>query len=256
MDVRDLYLSHIQLVVLSHENGKLNHIRLGAPHNYFAVIRKGYAIFYVDGRRVEANPGDLVYIPRGLAYDSEWHGDTFCEFYSLPFTFRYLSENGAFSLQKVSDDSVDFSGIMDRMLKNAKDGPALFLSDFFQLYSYANSHFESNPRRIEDNRIAKALRHMETNIASDFDVPFLARLCGMSESGFYGQFKAITGHTPIEYKNILRCRAAAELLCNTDNTVEDIADRLGCSSPAYLRRMLLKVMGKTPKQIRAEKQLI
>ena len=151
---------------------------------------------------------------------------------------------------------MDFSGIMAHMMACMESDTALALSDFFQLYSYASAHFEIDPHRTEDNRVAKALRHMETHLSSDFDVPTLARLCGMSESGFYSQFKSATGHTPIEYKNILRCRAAAELLCNTDSTVEDIAERLGCSTPAYLRRMLLKVIGKTPKQIRAEKQLI
>ena len=256
MDVRDLYLSHIQLVILSHENGKINHIRLGASHNYFAVIRKGHAVFRADGRQVELYAGELLYIPRGCVYDSEWHGDPACEFYSLPFSFRYFPENGAFSLQKVCDDSMDFTGIMAHMLENFEKDPSLSLSDFFRLYSYASSHFEIDPHRIDDNRVVKALRHMEAHVSSDFDVPDLARMCGMSESGFYSQFKAATGHTPIEYKNILRCRAATELLCNTDHTVEDIAERLGCSSPAYLRRVLLKVVGKTPKQIRAEKQLI
>lgn len=256
MDVRNLYLSHIHLVVLSNKNGKINHIRLGAPHNFLAAIIQGHAVFNVDGHRVELYPGELLYIPRGCAYVSEWYGDPACTFYSLPFSFRYFSENGAFSLQKVCDGTVDFAGIMARMLEHVESDPALALSDFFGLYSYVSAHFEADPHRAEDSRVAKALRHMEAHPESDFDVPALARLCGMSESGFYSQFKAATGHTPVEYKNILRCRAAVELLCNTDSTVEDIADRLGCSTPSYLRRMLFKVVGKTPKQIRKEKQLI
>lgn len=256
MDTRDLYLSHIDLVIFSHPNEKINHIRLGASYNYFAVIQNGYAVFYTDDRRVELYPGELLYIPRGCIYDSEWHGEPTCDFYSLPFSFRYLSENGAFSLQKIRDDAMEFPKIMAHILKNLQSDPALSLSAFFQLYSYASAHFELAPHRIQDTHIAKALRYMETHLSSEFDVPTLARLCGMSESGFYSRFKSVTGYTPIEYKNILRCRAATELLCNTDRTVEDIAEHLGCSSPSYLRRVLLRVVGKPPKQIRAEKQIM
>lgn len=256
MEFRELYLSHLNLVILSHKNGKINPVHVGANTNYLAMILEGHAIFNIDNRRIEVYPGELLYIPRGRPYVSEWYGEPACTFYSLPFTFRYFSQNGAFSLQKVRDDAADFEKILTHMHGNVKNAPALALSDFYELYAYVCKHFVPDPHRAEESSVAKALRFMEGNLASDFDVPTLARMCGMSESGFYVQFKTATGHTPIEYKNILRCRAATELLCNTDSTVEDVAERLGCSTPAYLRRILLKVVGKTPKQIRMEKQLI
>ncbi len=256
MELQELYLSRWNLMICQNPNGKVNHIQHGATTNFFAVLKEGHAVFTTENRQVELHPGELLYIPRGLAYVSEWYGNPSCVFFSLPFTFRYFSQNGAFSLQSVRDETMDFSASMTRMHEALQNDPPRALAEFFSLYSFVTRHFEPDPHRAEESRVIKALRYMETHLADDFDVPRLARMCGMSESGFYHHFKPATGYTPIEYKNSLRCRAATELLCNTDRTVEDIAEHLGCSCPAYLRRILFHTLGKTPKQIRAEKQLI
>ena len=228
----ELLLSHFDIQVINPEDGRVNHINLGASFNYFAVIKSGHAILTSRDKRVELFPGELLYIPRGLVYTSEWYGEGGCVFYSMPFTFRYLSENSAYALQKISPENENFRKLFD-------------------------SIYDSRSQLSFDNsRVSEAVRYMEGHVSEDFDVPQLARMCGMSESGFYVEFKKLTGHTPIEYKNILRCRRASELLCNTKDTVEIIAERVGCSDASYLRRLLYKELKKTPKEIRAEKQLI
>ena len=256
MQPRELLLSHFDIGQIVNENGRVNHINLGAGANYFAVVKSGYAVFTSADKRVELYPGELLYIPCGLVYVSEWYGDGGCNFYSLPFTFRYLSENGDFSLQKLSADDVDYTAVFDDMYENAKKAPARVLAVFYALYSEAAPKMEKKTRAFDDSRASKAVKYMESRVTDDFDVPALARMCGMSESGFYVEFKRLTGYTPIEYKNILRCRRATELLCNTRDTVEVIAEKVGCSDPSYLRRLLYKELKKTPKQIRAERELI
>ena len=256
MGLRELQLSSSSISVLSNQNGKINRITVGNPTNYLAVILEGHAVFRSAFDCVEVFPNELLYIPAGCPYTSEWYGEPNCTFFSLPFSFRYFLENGTFSLQKIDDPEMNFAAVMERMYQNAEAAPAAYLADFFSLYAYVQAHFSPSPKRAEELRFSAAIHHMETHPSSDFDVPDLARICNMSESSFYTGFKNATGHTPIDYKNILRCRRATELLCNTDLTVEDIAERLGCSGASYLRRVLLKVTGKTPKQIRAEKQLI
>ena len=47
---------------------------------------------------------------------------------------------------------------------------------------------------------------------------------------------------------------AAELLRSTDYTVEYISEKLNFSSPMYLRKVLFANFGKTPREIRKEKQ--
>ena len=249
----ELLLSHFDMQIINPEDGRVNHIKLGASTNYFAVIKSGHAVLTSRDKRVELFPGELLYIPRGLAYTSEWYGDGGCVFYSLPFVFRYLSENSAYELQKISPENESFRELFDRMYESISQDGAQALSLFYRLYGAVAGRLEKRELSFDNSCVSVAVRYMEAHVTDDFDVPQLARMCGMSESGFYAEFKKLIGRTPIEYKNILRCRRATELLCNTEETVENIAERVGCTDASYLRRLLLKELKKTPKQIRAEK---
>ncbi len=97
------------------------------------------------------------------------------------------------------------------------------------------------------------MKHIENHCGDDFDIPYLASLCRMSESGFYALFRKQMGMTPIDYKNRQCCIKAAELLRSTDYTVEYISEKLNFSSPMYLRKVLFSHFGKTPREIRKEK---
>ena len=249
----ELLLSNFDIRIINPVDGLVNHIKLGANTNYFAVIKSGHAVLTSRNKRVELYPGELLYIPRGLPYTSEWYGDGGCVFYSMPFVFRYLSENSAYELQKISPEKENFRELFDTIYESKDTEPAKSLSLFYQLYGDVASRLEKRELSFDNSCVSVAVRYMEAHVAEDFDVPDLARMCGMSESGFYAEFKRLIGRTPIEYKNILRCRQATELLCNTSETVETIAERVGCTDASYLRRLLLKELKKTPKQIRAER---
>ncbi len=258
MDFKNFGLSELKLNRFENKNGLVNHIKLGSPVNFFAMIEAGTARFSSTEGTVELLPHELLYIPKGLIYTSEWFGAPACRFYSFGFSFRHFSENARFALQKLSADTLAACGIgkEDFAQAHQSEGTWKLLALFYHLYTSAAPLF--TPRRTLNGtgELYPALRQMEEAPAGDFDVPALARLCGMSESKFYDAFKKSTGHTPMAYKNILRARQALELLTNTDLTVEEIAAQLACSSPSYLRRILADTVGKTPKEIRREKQTL
>ena len=254
MRAGELLLSSFDIKKILCPDGRVNHVNLGAGTNFFAVIIRGHASFTSAEGRVECREGELLYIPRGLPYVSEWHGECGSLFYSLPFNFAYIPENGDYSLQSIRLDGA--RELLDSLYLCIDTDPAKALSLFYRLYSDAAPRLKRRESSFEGSRVAEAVRYMESHAEKCCDVPALARMCGMSESGFYAEFKRLTGHTPVEYKNILRCRLAAELLRNTGDTVESIAERLGCSDPSYLRRILYKELKKTPKQIRAEREML
>ena len=75
MQARELFLSSFDIKEIVHENGRVNHIYLGAGTNFFAVIKQGHAVLTSAEGRVEVQSGELLYIPRGLPYVSEWYGE-------------------------------------------------------------------------------------------------------------------------------------------------------------------------------------
>ncbi|MBQ2707696.1 MAG: hypothetical protein IJF67_05470, partial [Clostridia bacterium] len=77
-------------------------ISYGAPKNYLAMILKGSARLQCGDRTLPLSVGELLFIPQGCIYESEWFADgEDCILYSVGFIFRAQRENARFPLQKV-----------------------------------------------------------------------------------------------------------------------------------------------------------
>ncbi|MBQ8510766.1 MAG: helix-turn-helix transcriptional regulator [Clostridia bacterium] len=250
------YLTHFDVFRYEREDRTINHILLGSPKNYLAVMLSGYARFRTGGSCIEIRPGELLYLPQSCIYTSEWYCEPTCEFYSVGFIFSVFGENARFLPQKLPDSDGRMLEAVNSIWYNSEEHKPLALSAFYELYDVLLTRLAERSQYRTRVSITPALECMEQHTAGGFDIPYLARLCHMSESAFYAAFREQTGFTPVEYKNLLRCRTAVNLLCTTDHTVETIAGMVGCSTAEYLRRLLMKTTGKTPKQIRAEKLTI
>lgn len=245
-------LSYFDILILETPNGRKNDIYLGAAWNYFGSIIRGEGRFVSEDADITVREGETVFIPKGCVYRSEWSGEPSAQFYSLPFVFSKQENNIQFSLQKLVIPNLcqDIACIY-----NAKErGSLSAFSQFYTLYEKAVDVLEKQKEPPSAKSIYPAVKFIENHCNEDFDVPHLASLCKMSESGFYALFKSQMGTTPIGYKNRRRCLKAAELLRSTDYTVEYISEKLNFSSPMYLRKVLFANFGKTPREIRKEKQ--
>lgn len=257
MNFERYLLSNLLIRLFRNNNGKVNRTPIGAADNYFAMIISGRARFTGAFGSLELFPGELLYIPKGYPYTSEWFGDGECVFYSVAFNFSSAMENSRFSLSKIEkpDVSDEISALFPKMNELPPDSLEC-LSLFYMLYSFAKKQFPPRSKAAKYPEIERIISLIESSPDKELSNPDLARKCGMSEAKFYYAFKSVTGVTPVEYKNVVRSRLAVEMLSSTDKTVEEIADELNFSSPAYLRRLLKKKLGKTPKDIRASKQNI
>ena len=83
-------------------------------------------------------------------------------------------------------------------------------------------------------------------------VPFLCDKLGMSRASLYNKLKALTGMGANDYINKLRIDNAINLLLNSSLTVNEIADRVGFSTPRYFSAVFKKNMGCSPTQYKEE----
>jgi AraC-like DNA-binding protein len=89
---------------------------------------------------------------------------------------------------------------------------------------------------VEDPRIYRALNALHAHVARPWTVTQLARLVGMSRSGFAARFSELVGESPLQYLTRQRMARAAELLRTTTFNVESIAEQVGYTSvPAFSR---------------------
>ena len=73
---------------------------------------------------------------------------------------------------------------------------------------------------------------------------------GLSTSALSAKFKAATGHSPLQYFNLMKMRRACELLDTTSHTIAQISLKLGIEDPYYFSRLFSKTMGVSPKAYR------
>jgi transcriptional regulator GlxA family with amidase domain len=105
--------------------------------------------------------------------------------------------------------------------------------------------------RPGDGDLAGLLQWMESNLARPLTVPQLAARACMSPRTFARRFTAATGTTPQRWLTGQRILLAQELLEETDETVDAIAQRAGFSTAMVLRHHFRSWRRTTPSAYRA-----
>ncbi len=99
---------------------------------------------------------------------------------------------------------------------------------------------------LSEPGLAKAVEAIGRSLASPPPVPELAKLAGMSVSGFAHRFKAATGTSPLQYSLRLRLERAGSLLRCTPMAVKEVAASLGFDDPFYFSRLFRARYGLGP----------
>ena len=94
--------------------------------------------------------------------------------------------------------------------------------------------------------IIKVIRHIEHAFSSSLAIPDLARMSGMSVRGFSKAFKRHQGSSTVKFITQVRVREAAQLLANSQETVDTIAEKTGFPNRDYFSRVFKKITGESP----------
>lgn len=98
----------------------------------------------------------------------------------------------------------------------------------------------------QTDRIAHAIARLR----KDFDKPLriepLARELGMSASGFYEHFKAVTAMSPLQFQKQLRLQEARRLLLGEGSDATTVAYRVGYEDASHFSREYKRLFGHPP----------
>ena len=193
---------------------------------------------------------DRIYLPLGLAYRSHWSPDKEkglpVSWESYAFTHWPDAAPLHYPMQHLTPES-ETRVLLDRLAKDQEVSP----TSVGLLYLLLGELLPSMRRGVPDIR-QELLQRASKFIAKkpSFRVGDLAKHLNMSESSLFSFFREVAHTTPIGLKQQLLGERAVRLLCDTDRSVEEIAETLGFCSAAHLRKTLKAVTGKTPSEIR------
>ncbi|MDI1476507.1 AraC family transcriptional regulator [Polyangium sp. y55x31] len=104
---------------------------------------------------------------------------------------------------------------------------------------------------LSDPPVHHALNLMHTRVNEPWTVAKLAALVGLSRSGFAQRFTQAVGDPPLQYLARWRMARAAELLRETDDTIAQIAERVGYESLPSFSKAFKRWQGMSPTHHRA-----
>jgi AraC-like DNA-binding protein len=107
-----------------------------------------------------------------------------------------------------------------------------------------------SPESTVEKRIISLLTELAVSKQTQLSITELAEKCGMSQTTFRQTFMRMTGRNPHQYFEQLRIERAAQLLLQTERTINSIAQAEGYDDPYHFSRVFKRVMGCSPYQFR------
>lgn len=101
-------------------------------------------------------------------------------------------------------------------------------------------------RGLGDDRLAVAIRRIHEHPGRPWTVIQLAREAALSRSSFFERFKQALGMAPMEYLLTWRMALAKNLLRGRDDSIAEIAQRVGYSSVSAFSVAFTRYAGLTP----------
>ena len=98
--------------------------------------------------------------------------------------------------------------------------------------------------------VAQTIRYIEQHYATPLYIPRLAQMIDLCTESLARSFKRYQGETIGQFVVKVRVRRAADLLAQTDATVDEVAEKTGFPNRFYLSRVFKKITGESPAEFR------
>jgi AraC-like DNA-binding protein len=96
----------------------------------------------------------------------------------------------------------------------------------------------------------KVVTYIDSNLSGALLVGALARIAGISSSGFHRAFRLRFGTTPHAYVILKRIELAQNLMLTTDDSLSQIALACGMTDQSHFTRTFRRIIGQSPSQWR------
>jgi len=258
----DPLTKNLYLIAMGYYPKALHHHMSRQQHDNTLLIycTAGKGIVISDGTTYQVSAGDLVLLPKNVPH--QYHADT-----TDPWSIYWLHVDGLLTdalCQHLSmDKPVASIGLQPQISSQLESLFSLRhngynLTAFIhgchalqQLISYfallINNQRNQSDRRINLDKIQVL---MNEHLHGQLDLETMAQQCQLSKYHFSKRFKALTGHSPVQYFIHLKMQHACWLLDISQQQVKQIASAVGYDDPYYFSRLFKKIIGLSPAQYR------
>ena len=225
----------------------------------FLVVEKGAGMVQMGGKSYQLTAGEAAFVDCSRTYSHSTSDDLWTVHWThfdgpalLAIYNKFLNRAGkpVFSVH----DTRQYIELLQEIYQTAEGasyvrdmGINTLLSSLLELIMgdcwTENKHFQRG--NVEEIRL-----YLENNYMKSITLEGLSKQFFMEKTYLGHVFNRAMGTSPIKYLTAVRVRKIKELLRFTDNTLSDIASKVGFSSEQYLSRVFKSVEGISPREYR------
>lgn len=236
----------------------------------FIYCVAGRGFYVVNGQRYDVEPNQYFILPAGVphAYGADalepW---TIYWIHFKGTLARHYAQNALAPISvrpgmksRISYRTSMFEELFEALnsgygIENIRYAMSLFHHylgslRYLRQYRECGTDVQAGTASDEDAIVSAAIHYIKENIERHFTLKDLADYTGYSQSRFSVIFKERTGHSPVNYVNLIKMKEACSMLDNTQMKVNQICHKLGIDDPYYFSRLFSSIMGMSPKMYR------
>lgn len=266
----DDFLSQLYITDIGYYPHAAYHYR-ERPHGVEQYIliycSKGSGWYSVYGHKYEVKENQWFIIPKGEPHVYASNNNDPWTIYWLHFTGKIAPAFGDHCYvpsdiqQGPTSRMADRNELFEEIFLSLSDNYSMdslsyassLLYTYLATFRYLKKFRKYNPEqeRIDTTDIVTmAVRYMNENLENQLTLSQLSEYIGYSTSQFSLIFKTRTGHSPLNYFNMLKIQRACQLLETTDLKINQISSKVGIDDSYYFSRLFRKIVGISPKQYR------
>ena len=147
-------------------------------------------------------------------------------------------------------DNEEFEQIFNTLRRESSRDQFLATASFIRLlYKWWADCPDSKPNLPHEEKILKLIDEMHKRVYTSFSVDEMAKIAGLSVTGFRKAFREVTGKSPKMFFEQLKLSMAMELLRFGHYNVKEVAEMLGFCDPYHFSKMFNKHFGQSPSKI-------
>lgn len=205
-------------------------------------------------------PGDYVLEAQAAMAGGQWGGTMLCEVTITPPLWLSWWAKVLYLLLAVCVTALLLHLYLKMKRKKLEQENEDRVNRLFELRSEARHHFAQSaniaPEKLgadteEEALVAQMLKAIERNLSvEDYGVDQLAYDVAMSRASLYKKLQAMLGVTPADFIRNVRLKRAAQLLAETQLSINEIASKVGFVTPRNFSANFKKMFGVTPSEYR------
>lgn len=242
-------------------DGKYSYAKTPYEKNYFpkntlSLIRviRGTMCLISDEETLFLNGGDLLLIPVSdiVSFCSHSENLSYCWFNFVAKSVPFFTQGKVYKTEFTREEEKRIKNLLS--FDDDPDPYSIGLANaVFKEHFY---HFILALRKDEQETtegFSGILKNIKEHISENISVKELAGEYHMSERNFRAMFAKYAGTTPKQYQIKIKMQKAAQILQDSNFSINKVAETLGYASPFQFSRDFKKYYGVSPNSYRKDK---